>query len=96
MNEVELSAILYYADFLSLQNTCTTVTDSCKYFFIHGCPINMRFIINQKPNYDAENEWFKKSLAEYKMLSDKFGDEGAMSFIENLCNLGVAGSVSAV
>jgi len=52
MNEVELSAILYYADFLSLKNTSTTVTDSCKYFFVHGVPMNVRFIINQLPTFD--------------------------------------------
>ena len=29
------------------------------------------------------------------MLKHKFGEDGAMSFIKNLCNLGVAGSVNA-
>ena len=27
------------------------------------------------------------------MLKHKFGEDGAMSFIKNLCNLGVAGSI---
>ena len=29
------------------------------------------------------------------MLKHKFGEDGAISFIKNLCNLGVAGSVNA-
>lgn len=96
MNEVELSAILYYADFLSLKNTSTTVTDSCKYFFVHGVPMNVRFIINQLPTFDQKNEWFQQSIKEYTMLKDKYGDEGALSFLDNICNLGVAGSVNAI
>jgi len=30
------------------------------------------------------------------MLKDKYGDEGALSFLDNICNLGVAGSVNAI
>lgn len=29
------------------------------------------------------------------MLKRKFGEDGAQSFVKNLCNLGVAGSVNA-
>lgn len=29
------------------------------------------------------------------MLKHKFGDDGAISFLKNICNLGVAGSVNA-
>lgn len=29
------------------------------------------------------------------MLKDKFGEDGVLSFINNICNLGVAGSVNA-
>lgn len=34
MNIVEHSIVLYYADYLSLKNNCTTVTDNCKYYWI--------------------------------------------------------------
>ena len=29
------------------------------------------------------------------MLKHKFGEEGAISFAKNICNLGIAGSVNA-
>ena len=29
MNEIELSAVLFYADFLSLEHSNQTVTDTC-------------------------------------------------------------------
>jgi len=29
-------------------------------------------------------------------LKNKFGDEGVLSFINNICNLGVAGAVNAI
>ena len=31
MNTIELNAILYYADYLSLRSISTPVTDNCKY-----------------------------------------------------------------
>lgn len=95
MNQAEMSAILYYADFLSLQYQDRPCTEQCKYFFIHGTPINIAYIIDQEPVYDIDNQWFQKSLKEYSMLKHKFGEEGVQSFIKNLCNLGVAGAVNA-
>lgn len=95
MNEFEMSSILYYADFLSLQYQDQPCTDSCKYFFIHGVPMNIAYIINQQPVYDINNKWFQKSLKEYSMLKSKYGYDGAISFLKNICNLGVAGSVNA-
>jgi hypothetical protein len=46
MNNIELNAVLYYADFLSLKAINQPVTDNCKYFFIHGAPINSLFILD--------------------------------------------------
>lgn len=96
INQAELSTILYYADFLSLKHSSTTVTDSCKYFFIHGIPMNICFIAGVEPQFDWDNTYLQKSLSEYTILRDKFGDDGVMSFINNICNLGVAGSVNAI
>lgn len=95
MNQLEMSAILYYADFLSLQYSNKPCTESCKYFFVHGVPMNIAYIVDQEPVYDVDNQWFQKSLKEYSMLKHKFGDDGAMGFLKNLCNLGSAGSVNA-
>ena len=95
MNQFEMSAILYYADFLSLQYSNKPCTESCKYFFVHGVPMNIAYIVDQEPVYDVDDQWFQKSLKEYSMLKHKFGDDGAISFLKNLCNLGSAGSVNA-
>lgn len=58
MNNIERNAILYYADFLSLKAVSHPVTDTCKYFFIHGAPINAAFILDLEPLYDEENPYF--------------------------------------
>ena len=58
MNDIELNAVLYYADYLSLKAINEPVTDNCKYFFIHGAPINSLFILNLEPVYDKNNEYF--------------------------------------
>lgn len=95
MNNIELNAVLYYADFLSLKATNHPVTDNCKYFFIHGAPINSAFILNLEPCYDEDNEYFRQALAEYMLIRDKFGDEGVESFIDDICCIKACGSVDA-
>lgn len=95
MNEFEMSAVLYYADFLSLQHSNKPCTESCKYFYIHGVPMNIAYIIQQQPVYNPDNQWFKKSLEEYSLLKQKYGIDGVSSFLKNICNLGVAGAVNA-
>lgn len=96
MNQFELSAILYYADFLSMQSTSTTVTDTCKYFFVYGVPMNAAFIAGVEPEYDIQNQYFRKALDEYEVLKSKFGEDGVQTFLDNICNLGVAGSVNGI
>ena len=96
MNEAELSAILYYADLLSMKSTSHPITNNCKYFFVHKTPMHISFIVHQLPQCDKEDQYFSQSLNEYRMLTDKYGNDGAMSFINNLCNLGVAGSVNGL
>lgn len=58
MNKIELNAILYYADFLSMKARSRPVTDNCKYFFVHGVPINSAFILDLEPVYDEEDYYF--------------------------------------
>lgn len=43
---IKHNAILYYADYLSLKDTSTTLTDNCKYYFIYGAPINSAYIVD--------------------------------------------------
>ena len=90
---IKLNAILYYADFLSMKNTGLPVTDTCKYFFIHGTPINACYIADVEPIYDPDNQYFKQSREEYERLENKFGDQATLSFIEGICNLNACGAV---
>ena len=57
MNNIELNAILFYADYMSLRDTSIPVTDNCKYFFVFGCPINAAYILDLEPIYDHENKY---------------------------------------
>lgn len=95
MTKIELNAILYYADFLSLQSESHPVTDNCKYFFIHGYPMNSAFIIDLEPEYDPESPYIAQAVAEYQAIQDKYDDEAAMSFIDEICCLKACGSVNA-
>ena len=95
MNNIELNAILYYADFLSLKARCHPVTDTCKYFFIHGVPINSAFIVDLEPIYNVEDPYFKQAYAEYEIIKNKFGDEGIESFIDDICCIRACGSMDA-
>lgn len=95
MNTVELNAILYYADYLSLKAISQPVTDNCKYFFIHGCPINSAFILNLQPIYDIENKYFIQACEEYGQIKDQFYEDGVMSFINDICFIRSCGMVDA-
>ena len=95
MNKIELNAILYYADFLSLKSISQPVTDNCKYFFIHSVPINSAFILDLEPIYDENNPYFQQAKAEYEIIRDKFGDEGVKSFVDDICSIKDCGSVNA-
>lgn len=95
MNEIELNALLFYADFISLREISQPVTDNCKYFYIHGVPINSAFILNMLPEYDAQNPYFQQALAEYTIIRDKFGEEGVNSFIDDVCCIRACGCVDA-
>ena len=95
MDIVDLNIILYYADYLSLKNSSTTVTDNCKYYFVHKAPINLAYLHNSEPFYDVENQYYVQAYNEYKLLLDNFGKEGVQDFATNICNLAVMGCIDA-
>ena len=95
MTDIELNAILYYADFLSLKHENHPVTDNCKYFFIHGQPINSAFILDLEPEYDEDNQYILQAQAEFETLAEKYDEDAAMSFIEEICSLKACGCVDA-
>lgn len=95
MNHIELNAILFYSDFLSLKDISQPVTDNCKYFYIHGMPINSAFILDLEPDFDEQNKYFQQARAEYNIIKDKYGVEGVESFIDDICCIRACGCVDA-
>lgn len=95
MNDIELNSILYYADFLSLKNTSKPVTDNCKWYFVHRLPVNSAFILNLRPVFDEENEYFIQAKEDYYRLKDKFLDEGIEDIVGHICNLDALGCINA-
>ena len=95
MNNIEESVILYYADFLSLKEQNIPLTDNCKYFYIHGIPINCAYMVDKTPWFDKESKYYKQAQEEYKMIYNKFGEDGVVGFVENICNLQAMGAVNA-
>lgn len=95
MTQVELNSILYYADYLSLQSTSHPVTDTCKYFFIHQHPINSAYIAGYEPEYNKDDKYFVEAYNTYNKIAKQFGEEGAGSFIEDICFLRACGMVDA-
>ena len=94
MNDLELNAILYYADFLSMQERSIPVTDNCVYFFVHNSPINSTYMVDGKLFYDEQDVYFQQSLQEYLIVRDKFGEDGVESFINKICSLSAVGKVN--
>lgn len=92
LNDVELNAILYYADYLSLQAISIPVTHTCKYFFIHNSPINAAYLTKAK-NWYNDSIYFQKSLQAYELIRDKFDQDGVDSFIDSICNIQACGMV---
>ena len=95
MNEIELNAILYYADLLSLKDISIPVTDNFKWFFIHNNPINSADILNIEPIYDTNNKYFLQAIDEYYKLKDKFLEDGVKNIVGHICNLDALGCINA-
>lgn len=95
MNHIELNAILFYSDFLSMKDISQPVTDNCKYFYVHGMPINSAFILDLEPEYDEQNVYFQQAMAEYNIIKDKYGEDGVESFIDDICSMKACGCVDA-
>lgn len=95
MNKIELNAILFFADYLSLKEESIPVTQPCKYFFVHSCPINSAFIADVLPDVDVSNKYYKRAAYQYTLIKNKFGEDGVKSFIDGLCNIQSAGMIDA-
>lgn len=93
MNDIELNAVLYWADYLSLKHSNHPVTNSCKYFYVHGVPMLSDYILNLPMLYNDQNKYFNQAKAHYNLLKNKFGESGVQSFIEDTCSIKAAGMV---
>lgn len=96
MNIIEQSIILYYADYLSLKNSCTTVTDNCKYYWIQQTPINSAYICKYEPFYDVQNQYYIQAYTEYQTIKESFNEDGINSFLGEIGYLSSAGIVDAI
>lgn len=96
MDLIEQNIILYYADFLSLKEISRTVTDNCKYYFIHKAPINLAYLQNSEPFYDVENKYYKQAYQECKTIKDSMGETAVLDFVSNIGNLAVMGCIDDI
>lgn len=93
---MNLNAVLFYADYLSLHDLYIPVTDTCKYYIIFGVPINAAFIHGSGPIYDKESKYFKQSADELQKIYKKTGPEGVISFLQNMCNVFSLGNIDGI
>ena len=93
LNNIELNAVLFYADVLSLEAISIPVTDTCKYFYIHNTPMNIASIAGNILQIDVSNQYYKEALDTYLILRDKYGEDGVQTFIDKICAIGVCGMV---
>lgn len=93
---IEQNIILYYADFLSLKDSSTQVTDNCKYYYIYNAPVNLAYLVDSEPFYDPNNPYYQQSYQEYTTLKAKVDEVGVASFVERICNLSAMGCIDAI
>lgn len=95
MNIVEQNMILYYADFLSLKSVSKPVTDNCKYYFVHGVPMNSAYLVDLQPEFNESDKYYLQAYTECIQIQNKFGNDGLASFLEDICMLRARGCVNA-
>lgn len=88
------SYVLFYADYLSLRDTYTPVTDNCKYYYIMGMPINCTKIVNSEPVYDVQNKYYVQAYQELTQIRNKVGLQALATFIRDLCNVFALGCIN--
>lgn len=89
------NAVLYYSDYIKLKEESRTVSDNCKYYFMYGAPINATYLSDCAPFYDKTDKYYIESAEQCRQILDKFGLEGLLSFVRDICNLNALGVVNA-
>lgn len=88
------SYVLFYADYLSLRETYTPITDNCKYYYIAGMPINCAILQDLQPVYDVQNKYYVQAYQELDLIRQKMGFEALASFVRDLCNVFALGCIN--
>lgn len=88
------SYVLFYADYLSLRETYTPITDNCKYYYIMGMPINCTKMVNSEPVYDVQNQYYVQAYQELTQIRNKVGLQALATFIRDLCNVFALGCIN--
>ena len=88
------SYVLFYADYLSLRETYTPITDNCKYYYIAGMPINCAILQDLQPVYDVQNQYYVQAYQELDLIRQKMGFEALASFVRDLCNVFALGCIN--
>lgn len=96
IDKFEQSEILYYADYLSLKETFTPVTDNCKYYIVFEKPLNSAFICDLSPFYASDDKFYLQAKKELSELKKQVGQEGVDSFLKNLCNIYSSGVINGL
>lgn len=88
------SYVLFYADYLSLRDTYTPITDNCKYYYILGMPINVTRLVGYEPVYNKESKYYVQAYQELDQIRNNAGLEALSTFIRDLCNVFALGCIN--
>lgn len=88
------SYVLFYADYLSLRDTYTPITDNCKYYYMLGMPINVTQIVGCEPVYDKESKYYVQAYQELDKIRNNVGLDALSTFIRDLCNVFALGCIN--
>lgn len=98
MQEIEKlyfeSYVLFYADYLSLRDTYTPITDNCKYYYVLGMPMNVTRVVGYDPVFDKESKYYVQAYQELDQIRNKLGFEAISTFVRDLCNVFALGCIN--
>ena len=88
------SYVLFYADYLSLRDTYTPITDNCKYYYVLGMPMNVTRVVGYDPVFDKESKHYVQAYQELDQIRNKLGFEAISTFVRDLCNVFALGCIN--
>ena len=52
-------------------------------------------MLGMEPIYDPENEYILEAYSQYALIREQYDEDGAMSFIDDICFIRACGMVDA-